>query len=163
MLGHTKILHTLTGMGTAALVATEPCVRQPEFPTRNKEVLFILFLLYKKGSIKTQTYITTIHCQENYSASWKGVVKLNLVKDHLTMACQSWYMLHCTSSPIRQTILSWFSFFHNSVMSVSSVQIFIPTQHLTSLFSPFVSQNMLLKYFWESRVLKDSQDFYCLN
>ena len=69
MLGHTKILHTLTGMGTAALVATEPCVRQPEFPTRNKEVLFILFLLYKKGSIKTQTYITIIHCQENYSAS----------------------------------------------------------------------------------------------
>ena len=37
---HTKILHTLTGMGSAALATAVPYqVRRPEFPTRNKEVL----------------------------------------------------------------------------------------------------------------------------
>ena len=37
--GHTEILHTLIGMGSAALAAAVPYqVRPPEFPARDKEV-----------------------------------------------------------------------------------------------------------------------------
>ena len=61
LFGHTKILHTLIGMGRAALATAVPYPSKVTelFPTRDNEVLIFLIFFYPHNVHPQTTIITT--------------------------------------------------------------------------------------------------------